>query len=106
MVTDSTNGAGVTPTTSSDADASSSDAAAGQRTQLAQGNGQTNVVAHQVAQAGEQPLLAMLPQAGEWVIIKVEPGSSVQLPVALAQFTGHEVNGNLELTLPNGGVVV
>ena len=122
MVTDSTNGTGVTPASSGDADATSSDSAAERRTQLAQApqlaqsNGQPGdtqpgeepvVIARQVAQAGDQsPLLAMLPQAGEWVIIKVEPGSAVQLPVDLAQFTGHEVHGNLELTLPNGGVVV
>jgi hypothetical protein len=116
MVTDSTNGTGVTPASSGDADATSSDSAAERRTQLAQTNGQPGdtqagdepvVVARQVAQAGDQsPLLAMLPQAGEWVIIKVEPGSAVQLPVDLAQFTGHTVHGNLELTLPNGGVVV
>jgi len=107
MVTDSTNGTGTTPVASSDADAASSDSAGGQRTQVAQADGQPVIVARQVAQAGDQtPLLAMLPQAGEWVIIKVEPGSAVQLPVELTQFTGHEVNGNLELTLPNGGVVV
>jgi hypothetical protein len=107
MVTDSTNGTGGTPVTSSDADAASSDSAAGPRTQIAQGDTQPVIVARQIAQAGDQaPLLAMLPQAGEWVIIKVEPGSAVQLPIDLAQFTGHEVNGNLELTLPNGGVVV
>jgi hypothetical protein len=107
MVTDSTNGTGTTPVASSDADATSSDSAGGQQTQVAQADGQPVVVARQVAQAGDQtPLLAMLPQAGEWVIIKVEPGSAVQLPVDAAQFIGHEVNGNLELTLPNGGVVV
>jgi len=107
MVTDSTNGTGGTPAPSSDADATSSDSAAGPRTQIAQGDTQPVIVARQIAQAGDQaPLLAMLPQAGEWVIIKVEPGSAVQLPLDLAQFTGHEVNGNLELTLPNGGVVV
>src|SRR4029077_5909604 len=74
---------------------------------IAPADAQPVIVARQIAQAGDQsPLLAMLPQAGEWVIIKVEPGSAVRLPVDLAQFTGHEVNGNLELTLPNGGVVV
>jgi len=104
MASDSTNETGAESARSRGATSSAADAP----TQVAQAATEPVIIARQIAQGGvgQAPLLAMMPQAGEWVIIKVEPGSAVQLPVDVSQFTGHEINGNLELTLPNGGVVV
>ncbi|MEX1108824.1 MAG: Calx-beta domain-containing protein, partial [Dongiaceae bacterium] len=57
----------------------------------------------QVAQASA---ITLVPKAGEWVVVRVEAGDKISLPFTLAGARGLLREGNVEIVLPNGGVVV
>ncbi|MDZ4735683.1 MAG: Calx-beta domain-containing protein, partial [Rhodospirillaceae bacterium] len=57
----------------------------------------------QVAQASA---ITLIPKAGEWVVVRVEAGDKIALPFMLAGARGLLRDGNIEIVLPNGGVVV
>jgi hypothetical protein len=50
--------------------------------------------------------IALIPKAGEWVVVRVESGDEISLAFTLAGARGLLRDGNIELRLQSGGVLV